>query len=174
MPHTDFVHLRVHSAFSLSEGAIQVEQIKDLCLAAKMPAIAVTDTNNLFGALEVSTTLAGAGVQPIIGIQQAFAAADFGLTLPRGARCPALVLLAQSEAGYFHMMAPGLEIKLLLCVSELFWASATPQTATAANAMQNARRNIVIMWKTPLQCEPVLSQTLNMASKNHVENPSPV
>jgi len=99
-----FVHLHAHSAYSLSEGAITVERLKDLCLAAKMPAIAVTDTNNLFGALEVSTTLAGAGVQPIIGLQQAFAAADFGLTLPRGARHPALVLLAQSEAGYKNLL----------------------------------------------------------------------
>ena len=91
-----FIHLHLHSAYSLAEGAIPVNRIKDLCLKSGMPAVAVTDTNNLFGALEVSTTLAGAGIQPIIGLQQAFSASDFGLPLARGERNPSLVLLAQS------------------------------------------------------------------------------
>jgi DNA polymerase-3 subunit alpha len=99
-----FVHLHLHSAYSLAEGAIPVERIKDLCLKAGMPAVAVTDTNNLFGALEASTTLAGAGVQPIIGLQQAFNPADFGLSAPRGGRAPGLVLLAQSAAGYQNLL----------------------------------------------------------------------
>ncbi|MGH7212866.1 MAG: PHP domain-containing protein, partial [Acetobacteraceae bacterium] len=54
MPHADFVHLRVHSAYSLSEGAIKAEQIAALAQAASMPAVAITDTANLFGALEFS------------------------------------------------------------------------------------------------------------------------
>ena len=99
-----FVHLHLHSAYSLSEGAIPLARLKDLCLKADMPAAAVTDTNNLFGALETSTTLAGAGIQPIIGLQQAFSAADFDLPLARGARQPVLVLLAQSEAGYKNLL----------------------------------------------------------------------
>lgn len=99
-----FIHLHLHSAYSLSEGAIPVSRLKDLCLAAKMPAVAVTDTNNLFGALEVSTTLAGAGVQPIIGMQQSFEAGGFSLPLARGARHPSLVLLAQSKAGYENLL----------------------------------------------------------------------
>ncbi len=99
-----FIHLHLHSAYSLSEGAIPVDRLKDLCLRHKMPAVAVTDTNNLFGALEVSTTLAGAGVQPIIGIEQAFAAEDFGQKLARGIHPPSLVLLAQSEAGYENLL----------------------------------------------------------------------
>ncbi len=69
-----------------------------------MPAVAVTDTNNLFGALDASVTLAGAGVQPIIGIQQSFDSAEFGLQTPRGARQPSLVLLAQTEAGYQNLL----------------------------------------------------------------------
>lgn len=99
-----FIHLHLHSAYSLSEGAIQVSRVKDLCLAAKMPAVAITDTNNLFGALEVSTTLAGAGVQPIIGIQQTFEAGEFALPLARGARHPSLVLLAQNKVGYQNLL----------------------------------------------------------------------
>ncbi|HBN6246055.1 TPA: PHP domain-containing protein, partial [Clostridioides difficile] len=44
-----FVHLRVHSAYSLLEGALQVAKVIDLATSNKSPAIAITDTNNLFG-----------------------------------------------------------------------------------------------------------------------------
>ena len=71
MPHADFVHLRVHSAFSLSEGAVQIKDLADLCRYGEMPAVAITDTGNLFGALEFSEVMAGAGVQPIIGAAKA-------------------------------------------------------------------------------------------------------
>jgi DNA polymerase-3 subunit alpha len=67
MPLADFVHLRVHTAYSLSSGAIRIKELVDLCKAERMPAVAVTDTGNLFGALEVATTCATAGIQPIIG-----------------------------------------------------------------------------------------------------------
>ena len=52
MAHADFVHLRVHSAYSLSEGALKISDIVKLCMAAHMPAVAIADTGNLFGALE--------------------------------------------------------------------------------------------------------------------------
>ena len=64
-----FIHLRVHTIYSLLEGAIPVKALPKLCAAEGMPAVAITDTNNLFGALEASETLAKAGVQPIIGCQ---------------------------------------------------------------------------------------------------------
>jgi len=63
----DFVHLRVHSAYSLAEGAVRIDELIDLCKKNKMPAVAVTDTSNLFGALEFSIAAARAGIQPIIG-----------------------------------------------------------------------------------------------------------
>ncbi|MDR2158028.1 MAG: DNA polymerase III subunit alpha [Holosporaceae bacterium] len=65
----DFVHLKLHSAYSLAEGAIRIEKLVQLCEDNKMPAVAVTDTNNLFGALEFSTKCAEHGVQPIIACQ---------------------------------------------------------------------------------------------------------
>ncbi len=101
-PAADFVHLHVHSAYSLSEGAIKIGKLKDLCLAAGMAAVAVTDTNNLFGALEASETLSGAGLQPIAGLQLSLAG-DTGLDI-KGGRPPAIVLLAQSEAGFQRLM----------------------------------------------------------------------
>ncbi|MEH6475168.1 MAG: PHP domain-containing protein, partial [Sneathiella sp.] len=69
LSHAGFVHLRVHSAYSLSEGAIPVKKLADLCKDNNMPAVAITDTNNMFGSLEQSLTLPGKGVQPIIGCQ---------------------------------------------------------------------------------------------------------
>ena len=78
-----FVHLHVHSAYSLREGALSIETLAKLAKADAMPALAITDTNNLFGALEFSEKLAKEGVQPIIGAQTmvdfADAAPPFGV-----------------------------------------------------------------------------------------------
>src|SRR6202049_2196855 len=62
-----FVHLHVHSAYSLLEGALPIARLAALAKADRQPALALTDTNNMFGALEFSDKLAGAGIQPIIG-----------------------------------------------------------------------------------------------------------
>ena len=98
-----FIHLRVHTEHSLLEGAVPVKKLVDLCAAAGMPAVAVTDTDNLFAALEFSTLALAAGVQPIVGCQVSLA---FDPSLPgERPRLPApLVLLAQSEAGYRNLL----------------------------------------------------------------------
>src|ERR1041384_2641953 len=62
-----FVHLRVKSAYSLLEGAVRPDELAKLARENAMPAVAVTDANNLFGVYEISETLAKAGVQPIVG-----------------------------------------------------------------------------------------------------------
>ncbi len=64
---TRFVHLRLHTAYSLLEGAIRIKSLAEVCKRQGMPAVAITDTANLFGALEFSEAMAGQGVQPIIG-----------------------------------------------------------------------------------------------------------
>jgi DNA polymerase III subunit alpha len=94
MPHADFVHLRVHSAYSLSEGAIKTEKIPVLAREARMPAVAITDTANLFGALEFSQACAAKGIQPIIGCQIALTRSDNPRLPPEP-----IVLLAQNAAG---------------------------------------------------------------------------
>jgi DNA polymerase-3 subunit alpha len=105
MPHADFVHLRVHSAYSLSEGALKIKDLISLCKAECMPAVAVTDTGNLFGAMEFAPAATGAGIQPIIGAQIGIRREEGeGRT---GAVSPApdqLVLLAQNEAGYGNLL----------------------------------------------------------------------
>ena len=104
-----FVHLHVHSAYSLREGALTIETLAKLAAADAMPALAIADTNNLFGALEFSEKLAKAGVQPIIGAQTTLDFADAAPALLRAverddARAAPIVLLAQNEAGYRHLM----------------------------------------------------------------------
>lgn len=98
-----FVHLRVHTEHSLLEGAVRLKTLPGMCRDAGMPAVAVTDTNNMFAALEFSEAAAGAGVQPIMGCQ-----IDVGYLaeLP-GERQPEpapLVLLAQNEEGYGNLL----------------------------------------------------------------------
>ena len=69
MTHADFVHLRVHSAYSLLEGSLKVKDLVQRTKELNMPAVAITDTGNLFGALEFSETCRKEGIQPIIGGQ---------------------------------------------------------------------------------------------------------
>jgi DNA polymerase-3 subunit alpha len=108
MSHADFVHLRVHSAYSLSEGAIKIPQLLALCREHGMPAVAVTDTGNLFGALEFSLAAAKEGVQPVIGCQLNVArlGSETGVAAAEGhrRRLDQLVLLAQDEDGYRNLL----------------------------------------------------------------------
>ncbi|MBE1236807.1 DNA polymerase III subunit alpha [Phaeovibrio sulfidiphilus] len=105
VPEGSFVHLRVHTALSLSEGAIGIRQLADACRADGMPAVAITDTGNLFGALEFSIAAQDRGVQPVVGIQLAVRNEDTresGFGASREVRDPdpdTLVLLAQNETG---------------------------------------------------------------------------
>ncbi len=98
-----FIHLRVHTEYSLLEGAVRLKKLPGLCEAMEMPAVAVTDTNNLFSALEFSVSAAGAGIQPIIGCQ-----VDLRFAAPKQGERPrdpaGVVLLAQNEAGYENLM----------------------------------------------------------------------
>src|SRR5487761_748288 len=89
MAHADFVHLRVHSAYSLSAGAI-------------------ADSGNLFGALEFAMAASEAGVQPIIGCELGIRRVDGegNRTARSGPALPpdAVVLLVQSAAGYRNLL----------------------------------------------------------------------
>ncbi len=107
-----FVHLHVHTSFSLREGALSIAKLGKFAAADRQPAIAITDTNNLFGALEFSEKLAKDGLQPIVGIQLTV---DFGDGATLGGRPHeqrelgrgSIVLLAQSEQGYMNLMDLG-------------------------------------------------------------------
>ncbi len=97
-----FVHLRVRSAYSLLEGAIKADKIGVLAAEASMPAVALTDRANLFGALEFSVTTKDAGVQPIIGCALPVTGIGEAPT-ERWAKTPTIVLLVQNERGYANL-----------------------------------------------------------------------
>lgn len=100
-----FVHLRVKSAYSLLEGAVRPKELAGLAWDAGTPAVAVTDSNNLFGVYEISDTLVKAGIQPIVG---ALVSLEVSSRAPHhgGSRRkpPHIVLLAQNEIGYQNLI----------------------------------------------------------------------
>ncbi|KAA0970124.1 DNA polymerase III subunit alpha [Aureimonas fodinaquatilis] len=105
-----FIHLRVHSAYSLLEGALRVDQIVKYAKSDGMPAIGIADTNNLFGALEFSEKAAKSGIQPIVGcqIEVDFQDGDADLSSGREREAVAssapLVLIAADEIGYENLV----------------------------------------------------------------------
>src|SRR5215813_12531290 len=106
MPTAGFVHLHVHSAYSLLKGSIKIAKLGELAKADRQPALALTDTDNMFGGLEFSDKMAGYGIQPIVGLELAV---DFGdqEANPRNAQAPnygRIVLLAARERGYRSLM----------------------------------------------------------------------
>ncbi|MDX2027786.1 MAG: DNA polymerase III subunit alpha [Alphaproteobacteria bacterium] len=119
MSASDFIHLRVHSAYSLAEGAIRITEDKPkdghkpprkdlvhLCQQHHMPAVALTDKGNLFGALEFALAMAEAGIQPIIGAQLAVLRPEQASVKSMGREdYDQLVLLVQNELGYRNLSA---------------------------------------------------------------------
>src|SRR5690606_9309952 len=109
-PARNFIHLRVHSAYSLLEGALPLGRIIDHALNDEAPAIAIADTNNLFGALEFAQKTSKEGIQPIIGCQLDVASDDaFAEARRSGGRKHAeeydpLVLIAATENGYRNLV----------------------------------------------------------------------
>nr|CBI79231.1 DNA polymerase III alpha subunit [Bartonella sp. AR 15-3] len=99
----------MHSAYSLLEGALKIKQITQHAISDNMPAIAITDTNNLFGALEFSQSCFIDGIQPIIGCQLAI---DFGdencnsslAKLRHSSDFSSIILFAASEIGYANLV----------------------------------------------------------------------
>jgi DNA polymerase III subunit alpha len=100
-----FVHLHVHSSYSLLEGALTIARLAEMAKKDRQPALALTDTDNMFGALEFSEKMAGSGIQPIVGCALGV---DFGDQESRGPAggetWPRIVLLAARETGYRSLM----------------------------------------------------------------------
>ena len=89
--YNQFNHLKVHSQYSICEGAAKINDLVEFCKKNKVPSIGISDTSNLCGALEFSENLSKYGTQPIIGTQINFKYAnEIGL----------IPLIAKSEKGY--------------------------------------------------------------------------
>ena len=67
-----FNHLKIHTQYSICEGAIKIEELKDFCKSNKIKSLGLSDSYNLSGALEFSEILSSVGTQPIIGTQILF------------------------------------------------------------------------------------------------------
>jgi DNA polymerase-3 subunit alpha len=117
-----FIHLRLHTEYSLLEGAVRLKKLPGLCEKAGMPAVAVTDTNNMFAALEFSVSALNAGVQPIVGCQ-----VDVAYETPgpgdKPVRPAPVVLLAQNQPGYHCLM----KLNSALYLRESDWPHVTLQ-----------------------------------------------
>lgn len=99
-----FVHLHVHSAYSLLEGALPLGRLLDLAVADEQPALGVADTGNLFGALEFSEKAVAKGIQPLVGCELAVNFADEEETARgRGFAKGSVVLMATSEEGFQNL-----------------------------------------------------------------------
>ncbi len=107
-PPVGFVHLRVHSAYSLLEGALPLGRLLELAKADGQPALGLTDTGNLFGALEFSEKATDKGLQPIVGCQLAVDFADHTAEPGRrpnlNEKHPVLVLIAATETGWENLV----------------------------------------------------------------------
>ena len=86
-----FNHIKIHTQYSICEGAIKIENLKDFCKDNKTPSIGLSDTSNLCGALEFAENISKVGTQPIIGTQIYFSFEDTVGLLP---------LIALNEKGY--------------------------------------------------------------------------
>ncbi|MFO1243063.1 MAG: DNA polymerase III subunit alpha [Rickettsiales bacterium] len=100
-----YIPLRVHTAYSLLEGAIKIKDLVKLCKQNKMPACAITDRNNLFGSMEFSMEMSAAGIQPIIGGQFSFAPMFETRSQLRKKETDELMLYAMTEEGYQNLLA---------------------------------------------------------------------
>ena len=102
-----FIHLRVHSSYSLSEGMLSFNYLSKFCLDDKQPAMAITDTSNMFGALEYSLKMISCGIQPIIGLQINIADKE-----ANNENIGEVVLIAKNEIGYKNLLILASDLRL--------------------------------------------------------------
>ena len=103
---TKFVHLKVHTAYSLSEGAITIDKLVSFCSDNNYPAVGISDTMNLHGALEFSEKASRAGLQPIIGSSLPISFDSFDLEDPLHDQhsLGLITLVAKDEEGYRNLL----------------------------------------------------------------------
>ena len=104
--HSDFVHLHLHTQYSLLDGACKIDNLLDLAVRYKMPAVAMTDHGNMFGAIEFYQKAIQKGVKPIIGCEIYVAPGSRFEKSSRGIQEASfhLLLLAKDEVGYKNLM----------------------------------------------------------------------
>ena len=146
-----FIHLRVHSAYSLSFGALQIDKIIDLAKNDNQPAICITDNNNMFGALEFSEKASSNGIQPIIGCQ---------LDIIDEYSSGEVVLIAKDERGYLNLI--NLVSNAHLNSSEL------KGPLVKINELKQRNHGLIVLSGGPEN--GFISQELNSSNKNIIKS----
>ncbi len=103
MPHTDFVHLHNHTEYSMLDGASRLSDLVDIAHESGMPAVAITDHRNMFGAMEFYMAAKGKGIKPIVGCEVNVSPSSRFNRDPKEASYH-LVLLAKDDVGYRNLM----------------------------------------------------------------------
>ncbi|HEV7515867.1 MAG TPA: DNA polymerase III subunit alpha, partial [Thermoanaerobaculia bacterium] len=101
---SDFVHLHLHSQYSLLDGANRLDDVIAAAAEARMPAMALTDHGNMFGAIEFYNRAKAAGVKPILGMEAYVAQGSRLERHPNRGSSNHLVLLAKDETGYRNLL----------------------------------------------------------------------
>src|SRR5204862_1725880 len=101
---SNFVHLHLHSGFSLLDGACDHDNLAKTAAKYKMPAVAVTDHGNLFGAVGFYNAANKAGVKPIIGCEMYVAKTNRFDRDPANGRPHHLIVLCENEKGYRNLV----------------------------------------------------------------------
>src|SRR5512135_3880969 len=104
--HSDYVPLHLHTEYSLLDGSIKIDELAELACRYKMPAVAMTDHGNLFGAIEFYKKVSKAGIKPIIGCEVYMApSGHLEKKGAMGSETPFhLILLARDNAGYRNLV----------------------------------------------------------------------
>ena len=129
-----FIHLRLHSSYSLLQGAIRPEDLPKLCQKNLMPAVGVTDTGNLFGALEISELLVANGIQPLIGCE--FKILQNNINDHNSNYYSDIILLAQNDDGYKN---------LLKLSSEFFLNQKSPKLALDLSQLEKHSNDLILL-----------------------------
>ena len=98
-----FVHLHCHTDYSLLDGACEISQLMDLVEEQKMPAVAMTDHGNLFGAVEFYNNAKAKGIHPVIGCEVYVAQQGISVKSESN-RYNHLVLLCENQEGYRNLI----------------------------------------------------------------------
>jgi len=106
MPHSEFVHLHLHTQYSLLDGACRIQELLKLANQYKMDSLAITDHGNMFGAIEFYQEAQKAGIKPIIGCEAYIAPGSRLEKTLQGVEEASyhFILLAKDETGYKNLM----------------------------------------------------------------------
>ena len=154
-----FIHLRLHSSYSLLQGAIRPEELPKLCQKNLMPAVGVTDTGNLFGALEISELLVANGIQPLIGCE--FKILQNNINDQNSNYYSDIILLAQNDDGYKN---------LLKLSSEFFLNQKSPKLALDLSQLEKYSDGVILLCggSSGILWANLLSNRKEEAKKNAV------